>query len=398
MDEEAFLKNIRALTALKLRLTYGTVGNQEINDYEYAQTFTASRYNGGVAYSQTNRGNENLRWETTEQYNAGIDAGLFKNRLTLTADVYFKQTYRLLLDLPVDPSLAVKTQLFNVGNVSNRGLEFAVNFVAFENKNFKWNLSANIAHNINKITHLGDRNRIVLGNDGEEILQTGESLGSFYGLQFNGIVQKDEDVSQLPETVHGTAQPGDLKFADVSGPNGIPDNKIDSYDRVVLGSIQPDYTFGAQTSIDYRGFDLFISLQASVGNRLYNRLRRYLEAPNDSYNASAALLDSWTENNPSTILPGLGNIAADRYFSFLDSRYVEDASFLRFKNISLAYTANTRLFSSVNMPLKIRIFVSAQNLFVLTAYKGYDPEVSQGIDLGTYPTAKSFSLGTRIVF
>jgi TonB-linked SusC/RagA family outer membrane protein len=393
INEESFLRDVRKLSNLKLRLSYGIVGNQEIGDYEYAQKFTAGRYNGEVVYIRTNLGNENLKWETTAGSNVGIDIGLLNNRLSFVVDGYYKKTSDLLVNVPVDPSSVVKTQLFNVGNVTNRGLEFTANVVVVDRKNFKWSLSANIARNINKITNLGDNKQIVLGNDGEEILEVGESLGSFYGLKFEGIVQKGEDVSSLPKTPYGTAQPGDIKIADVSGPNGIPDNEINSYDRVVLGSIQPKFTYGLQTTLDYRGFDLFIFLQGSQGNKLYNHLRRYLESPNDAYNASAALLNSWTAENPSNTLPGLANLANDRSYGTVDSRYVEDASFLKLKNITLGYTVKQSFIAA-----RLRIFASAQNLFVITGYKGYDPEVSRGIDLGAYPTARTFSLGARITY
>jgi TonB-linked SusC/RagA family outer membrane protein len=395
VNEESFYQRInKVLPSLKLRLTYGSVGNQEIGEYEYAQTFTAGIYNGQTVYTQTNLGNENLKWETTVQYNAGIDAGLFNNRLSLVADVYYKKTSDLLLEVPVDPSLSVKSQLFNVGNVTNQGFEAAVNWIPVENKKIKWTLSANFARNINLITNLGNRKQIVLGNNGEEILKVGESLGSFYGLKFTGIVQKDEDVSKLPTTVHGVLRPGDLKFADVSGADGKPDNKIDSNDRVVMGNVQPDFIYGFQTTVDYGNFDLFLSLQGSQGNKVYNSLRHYLESPNDSYNASAALLDSWTENNPSNTLPGLANLAQDRYYSYLDSRYIEDASFLRLRTLSIAYKVPlTKGFKG-----NIKIFASAQNLFTWTKYKGYDPEVARGIDMGNYPVAKSFSAGARVEF
>jgi TonB-linked SusC/RagA family outer membrane protein len=395
INDEAFLKDFRALSVLKLRLTYGTVGNQEIGDYEYAQSFTASRANGGIAYSQTNLGNKNLKWETTVQYNAGIDAGWWNDRLSLVADAYYKKTSDLLLDIPVDPLLGVASQLVNVGNVTNRGVELAVNVRIIERPHFKWTIAANIARNINTITDMGTYEQLVLGRSEEEILKVGESLGTFYGLVFDGIVQAGEDVSKLPSTVHGTAQPGDLKFADVGGAQGTPDGVINHYDRVPLGNIQPNYTYGLQTSIDLRGFDLFISLQGSQGNKAYNHLRRHLESPNDSYNASAALLNSWTEERPSNTLPGLANLANDRYYGYLDSRYVEDASFLRLKNITLGYTV-TPVTTRSNITL--RLYVAAQNLFVLTAYKGYDPEVARGIDLGIYPTARNFTVGANITF
>ncbi|MDR0714067.1 MAG: TonB-dependent receptor [Bacteroidales bacterium] len=398
INEEAFLKSVEALNDLKLRFTGGTVGNQEIGDYEYAQTFVASSYNGGTTYRPNNLGNKGLKWETTVSYNAGVDAGLFGNRLSIVADAYYKKTSDLLLEIPVDPSLGVNTQLFNVGNVTNKGVEFSVNLTPVENKNLKWTVSVNFARNINTITSMGERNNIILGRSEEEILQTGESLGSFYGLAFAGIVQKDEDVTALPSTAHGVARAGDLKMADVNGADGTPDNWVNYNDRTVLGSTQPDFTFGATSTLDYRNFDLFVLLQGSRGNKIYNHLRRYLESPNDSYNGSTALLDSWTENHPSNSMPGLQNMADDRYYGYLDSRYVEDASFLRLKNLTLGYTVKTGTLPRLSAPVKIRIFASAENLFAVTPYKGYDPEVARGIDLGTYPTARTFSIGAKVNF
>ncbi|MDR1342570.1 MAG: TonB-dependent receptor [Prevotellaceae bacterium] len=395
VNEEAFLKNLRALNALKLRLTYGTVGNQEIGDYEYAQTFTASRYNGGTAYTQSNLGNDKLKWETTTQYNAGLDAEALDHRLTLTADVYYKKTSDLLLETPVNPALGT-TQLVNVGNVTNKGVEFAVNIAVVERPKLRWSIAANIARNVNKIVKLGSDDRITLGRNEEEVLQVGESLGTFFGLMFDGIVQSNEDVSLLPPTSYytGAAKPGDLKVADLGGPDGAPDGYINSYDRVPLGSVQPDFTYGLQTTLSYRRFDLFVSFQGSQGNKVYNHLRRHLESPGDLYNASSDLLNSWTPENPSGTLPGLANVANQRTYSYLDSRYVEDASFLRLQNITLGYTAKLPLVAGG----LLRLFASAQNLFVLTSYKGYDPEVARGIDLGVYPTARTFSGGVKITF
>jgi TonB-linked SusC/RagA family outer membrane protein len=395
VNEESFLKGLRTIDALKLRLTCGTVGNQEIGDYEYAQTFTASRYNGGTAYSQSNLGNKNLKWETTAQYNAGVDAGLLGDRLTLAADVYYKKTSDLLLEAPVNPALGT-TQLVNVGNVTNKGAELAVSVTLLERKNLKWSLAANVARNVNRITKLNDEGRIVLGRNEEEILQVGQSLGTFFGLVFDGIVQEGEDIALLPATGYGSgaARPGDLKMADLGGPNGTPDGAISSYDRVPLGSSQPDLTYGLQATLSYRDFDIFISLQGSQGNKVYNYLRRHLESPGDLYNASSDLLGSWTPENPSNVLPGLQNVAEQRIYGYLDSRYVEDASFLRLQNLTIGYTLKLPRTAAGRM----RIFASAQNLFVLTAYRGYDPEVARGIDLGVYPTARTFSGGVKITF
>ncbi|WP_298646007.1 TonB-dependent receptor [uncultured Proteiniphilum sp.] len=388
INEEAFLKDFRKLSNLKLRMSAGSVGNQEIGNYEYIQTLEAIRYNGEVAYRVNNSGNEDLKWETTTQYNIGVDAGILNNRITATADLYYKKTSDLLLRVP--PKLGEENeQLVNVGNVSNKGIEFSINGVLVDNQRFRWSLSGNIARNINKITRLYDD--VTALEHGVEILRVGESLGSFYGLEFAGVVQKDEDVSALPTTpAYTTLQPGDPKFVDHN-----QDNHIDKNDRIVLGSKQPDFTYGFSSSFNYRNFDVFVLFQGSEGNKVYNQLRRYLESPNDAYNASAALLDSWTETNPSNTVPRITNVPLS---SELDSRYIEDASYLRLKTLTLGYSMNKIPFASSNFPLKVRIFATAQNLLTLTGYKGYDPENSKGIDLGTYPMARTFSVGANVSF
>ncbi|MDR1455776.1 MAG: TonB-dependent receptor [Tannerella sp.] len=391
ISEEPFYQGVKKSRSsrLKFRVSGGSVGNQEIEAYQYAQTFTAGFYNGQGLLTQSNLGNAGLKWETTTQFNTGVDVGWLNDRITLTADLYLKKTYDLLMSLPVNPSLGVKEQLFNAGNTSNRGWEVALNFVPVDTKKVHWSLAFNMAKNKNRVDKIdSDRQKITLGNNGEEILKVGESLGSFYGLKFDGIVQKNEDTSTLPTTVHGAPRPGDAKFADLSGPDGIPDGRIDSNDLTVIGSIQPDYIFGLQSTLNWHPFDLFISLQGTQGNEVFNSLRRYLETPNDSYNGSAALLDSWTENNPSNTMATLSNY---RYYSQLDSRYVEDASFLRLQNVTLGYELNILNCSG-------RLFVSAQNLCTFTKYKGYDPEISRGIDFGAYPSATSFSTGINIKF
>jgi TonB-linked SusC/RagA family outer membrane protein len=388
INEEAFLKDITSITNLKLRLSAGTVGNQEIGDYEYLQTVEATRYNGSTAYRVNNSGNKDLRWESTTQYNTGLDAGFFDNRLSIIADVYYKKTSDLLLRIP--PKLGEENeQLVNVGNVVNKGIEFSANIVLVENSKFHWSLSANIARNINKIIELYEGNADM--EQGVEIMRTGEALGSFYGLTFEGVVQKDEDVAKLPTTpAYTVPKPGDPKFKDVDN-----DGHIGKNDRSVLGSKQPDFICGLSTSLAYRGFDFFVLLQGSQGSKVYNQLRRYLESPNDSYNASAALLDSWTENNPSNTIPRITSVPLS---SELDSRYVEDASYLRLKTLTLGYTVDKIPSVWRKFSLKVRLFATAQNLFTLTAYKGYDPEIAKGIDLGIYPVARTFSAGINISF
>jgi len=308
------------------------------------------------------------------------------NRITATVDAYYKKTSDLLL--LTNPPLGEEfKQLKNVGNVVNKGIEFSVNAILIDRKKFNWSVAANIAKNHNEVTSLNNNGY----NDGVNILTVGESLGSFYGLVFDGVVQKGENVTKLPTTpAYTVPQPGDPKFKDTN-----LDGHIDQNDRVVLGSIQPKFTFGLSTTLKFHKFDLFVLLQGSQGNKVYNLLRRYLESPNDAYNGSAALLNAWTETNPSNTIPRITDVPLS---SELDSRYIEDASYLRLKTVTLGYTISRISFANSRLPLKFRIFATAQNLLTLTGYKGYDPEIAKGIDLGSYPMARTILVGANISF
>lgn len=386
VNEEAFLSEYTSLSNLKLRVSAGQVGNQEIGDYEYLQLLEAVYYGGGVAYQVGNSGNENLKWETTFQYNAGIDAGFLNNRISATIDLYHKKTSDLLIRIP--PSLGQSNeQLVNVGNLENKGIELTINSAVIDRKNLHWAVGINGAYNTNRITSL--YNNVTERILGVEILKVGEALGSFYGQVFEGVIQTGEDLAKLPTSPsYTTPQPGDPRLKDVNG-----DGHIDQNDRVVLGSKQPKLTYGFSSSLNFRGFDLFVLLQGAQGNSVYNQLRRYLERPTDAYNASAILLGSWTETNPSNSVP---RITSAPFSSELDSRYIEDASFLRLRTITLGYTLNNALPAGRNLPLNVRLFATAQNLLTLTGYKGYDPEVSRGIDLGTFPMPRTFLFGINV--
>ena len=214
VDKENFLRNIRAIDNLKVRLSGGLVGNQEISDYAFTTSYSTGSYGGSSSYSKQNTANSKLKWESTASYNFGIDLGLWRDRVSIVFDAYYKKTSDLLLIVPMGFSSGVTSQLQNVGNVVNKGVEFAVNGTILQRKNLSWNISANIAYNNNKITDMGSTNNVIQGSDNQQILRRGEALGSFYGLRFIGIVQNGEDVSILP-TVNGqTPEPGDLKYED----------------------------------------------------------------------------------------------------------------------------------------------------------------------------------------
>jgi TonB-linked SusC/RagA family outer membrane protein len=385
INDEPFWVAQSTVNTLKLRLTAGSVGNQDIGNYLFSQLFKAVSYGGETVYQMDNFGNDGLKWEKTAQYNTGIDAGLFDNRLNLVSDVYYKKTSDLLLIVPLPLGSPVNKQMINVGNVTNKGLELGLNAILIKRQNLNWDMTANIAHNINTITYLGKANPTFMGEYQEQIYREGEAIGSFYGRIFDGVVQADEDISKLPLDNGATPKPGDAKYVDIN-----KDGNIDINDRKILGSIQPDFTYGFNSTLAYRDFDLYISLQGSQGNKAFNSLRMHLESPNSSYNVLATLRDAWTPTNPSNEVPKIGSGSQLRY---ADTRYVEDASYLRLKNITLGYRIKSK-----NASFSARVFVTAQNLLTLTSYKGYDPEVANGIDIGAYPTARTFLMGVGLTF
>ena len=384
VDKENFLRNIHAIDNLKVRLSGGLVGNQEISDYAFTTSYSTGSYGGSSSYSKQNTANSKLKWESTASYNFGIDLGLWRDRVSIVFDAYYKKTSDLLLIVPMGFSAGVTSQLQNVGNVVNKGVEFAVNGTILQRKNLSWNISANIAYNNNKITDMGSTNNVIQGSDNQQILRRGEALGSFYGLRFIGIVQNGEDVSALP-TVNGqTPEPGDLKYDDTDH-NG----RIDGNDRQILGSIQPDIVYGFNTQLTWHDFDFSASFAGSHGNEVYNALGRRLELTNDSYNVLNTVRDSWTPERGGNTLPWAANA---RPLGYIDSRYVQSASYLKLRNLTIGY----RLPRLQNVPVKIRVYATASNLFTITPYKGYDPEVASGTDSGAYPSSRSFVFGVNL--
>ncbi|MBQ4032871.1 MAG: SusC/RagA family TonB-linked outer membrane protein, partial [Paludibacteraceae bacterium] len=393
VNEEKFLKNKKWLEDLKFRASIGTVGNQEIGNYAYSSDYSATHYFfGGVrnlAYYRSSLGNDDLKWESTTSFDLGLDINLFKGRLGFVFDYYHKKTSDLLLSLSVQQTTGFSSQLQNVGNVTNDGVEFGVNGTLYQSKKFNWTANANIAHNKNRVSSLGGSQKDII--EGNTIIRVGESLGTFYGWQYDGIVQKGEDLSKVPATsVKGVVEYGDVKYVDQNG-DGVVDQEND---RVVLGSTQPKFTYGFGTQLRYKQWDLTLNLQGSYGNKLYNRLRQALETPNISYNGSAVLLNRWTEDNPSTSVPRafVSNVAS----FYLDSRYIESASYLRLKNLQIGYNLQPRLRNG--QKLGIYLYASAQNLFTITPYEGYDPEYSGSTDSGNYPTARSFTFGVKFSY
>ena len=408
IDREKWLRLGSQIDYLQLRLSAGVVGNQEIGDYQAAANVSPTPYNhivNGqevVAYYIQNQANPDLKWERTASYNAGISAGFFKSRLSVTLDTYYKKTGDLLLLVPVEQVTGYETSLRNVGSVTNKGVELELGGVLIDQKDLRWTANFNIAFNKNEVTSLGSATSIIpnfsgatLGYISPLIITTGQPLGTFYGYKFKGIVQTDTDISQLTPQSVSPLEPGNPIYEDVNG-----DGVVNTEDQTVLGNSQPKFTYGFSTSLKWKRFDFFLSLAGSYGNKLYNGLATRLTKGSTYYNCLAVVADRWTVDNPSNWVQKANNDLT----VVSDSRYVENASYLRVKNIQLGYTFPI---PQVTKDAKIRAYISLQNFFTITNYSGYDPEASrngmdehsalyQGVDMATYPTAKTFQFGIQL--
>ncbi len=408
IDREKWVHLGKKVDFIQLRASIGTVGNQEIGDYQFAANVEPRTVviDGmkATSYIIANKSNPDLKWETTTSYNIGLSSGFFQNRLTVTFDAYYKKTNDLLLDVPVEQVTGFSTVLRNVGSVTNKGVELEVGGVLIDRKDLKWNVNANIAHNKNEVTSLGDSEYFIPSFSSVGTLQyidplivkVGEPLGTFYGYRFKGIIQSDEEWCCLPSQTISVVEPGNPKFEDVNG-----DNVVNEQDRVVLGNIQPDFTYGFNTKVTYKNLDFFLSLSGSYGNKLFNALACRLDRGNGYYyNPLAEVADRWTPTNPSNTIQKASSATS----IYADDRFVEDASYLKFRNIQLGYTIPLK---QITRDAKVRLYVALQNFFTITSYSGYDPEANrngidetsalyQGVDYGAYPTAKTVLVGFNV--
>lgn len=407
LDKEKLFHFGKDVNFLKLRASLGVVGNQEIGDYQFASNVIPKTViidgKEATGYIIENKANPDLKWETTTSYNIGLNGGFFDSRLTVTLDAYYKKTNDLLLNVPVEQVTGFSSVLRNVGSVTNKGVELELGGVLIEQKDLQWNVNANIAHNVNMITSLGNSQYFIpsfnevgtLQYINPLIVKVGEPLGTFYGYKFKGIVQEGQDVSKLPKQTVSTLEPGNPILEDTNG-----DNVVNEADRVVLGNIQPKFTYGFNTKLQYKNFDFFLSLSGSYGNKLFNALACRLERGNFYYNSLAKVAERWTVNNPSQSVQKASSITS----IYADSRFVENASYLKVRNIQLGYTLPLK---QLTKDAKLRLYISLQNFFTITSYSGYDPEANrngidetsalyQGVDYGAYPAAKTVLVGFNI--
>lgn len=377
LTEEPFMKNIPVISDLKIRTSFGLTGNDGIGDFA-----SLGLYKGGYNYSQqsgiqpTQLPNPNLKWETTRQMGLGIDLGLLKDRISIVADIYYNKTSDLLLARPIPLSSGFSSITSNIGDMENKGVEFVLNTVNVQG-DFTWNTSLNFSANRNKVLKLFNGQPITDQGRGNNWVMEGEPIGVFVGYNFLGID---------PTT-------GKEVYEDLNG-----DGVITTDDRKITGNPNPDFTLGLTNTFAYKGFDFSFFLHGVFGNDVYNGTWMYLQAPTDLDQQTTAVLQAWKKPGDVTDIPRITD-------GLKSSRFIENGSFLRIKNVTLGYTLSKDLLKKLWLK-SARIYVSGQNLYTFTAYTGMDPEVNyystdniiMGTDFFTYPQSRTILVGLNIGF
>ncbi len=410
LTEEAFLKDVNWLETLKLRVGYGAIGNQEIDLYANKDRISPY-YNypfGDVAnsgYAQNALGNENLKWETSYQYNAGIDAALWKGSLTFSIDGFYKVTENMLVKAPNPPSIGyASSSWINSGSVLNDGIELEATYRG-KKGDFGYSVGGNVTFIHNEVLKLDaplSGGKVESGVDATNTV-VGQPIGSFYLLEMEGIFQNETDVL-LSAIQGGNIHPGDVKFKDQNG-----DSNIDSDDRVYLGSAIPKLFGGLNLTADYKNFDLSMFFQGSYGNKIYVQVNQDIEGFYRGFTVTQRYFDErWTGEGTSNTQPRPAWTSKSNN-ARPSSRFLEDGSYLRLKNLQLGYTIPNKILEKTGLK-QLRVYLSGSNLLTFTKYSGLDPEMtvsdnsksegdrSAGIDWGTYPSAMTIMLGLNINF
>lgn len=393
ISEENFMPETKWVDDLKFRLSAGTTGNQNIGDYaSYGLYSLGSNYNfNGTIYpgaKPSTIGNDNLKWESTNQFNFGLDYSLLKFRVTVTADYYIKRTTNLLVNVDLPRSTGFSSGIQNIGEIENRGFELSVKTKNIVKPKITWSTNFNISSNRNEVINIGGADKVIYGGDVPERgysvqIKQGSSIGSFYGFVSKGI----------------DPQTGNVVFEDLNG-----DGQITDADRKVIGTANPTFIAGLSNAISYKNFDLDFLFQVSYGNQVLNATRIETEGMFDVKNASTATLRRWKNPGDITDMP-VAMFGDPNKNSRISDRYIEDGSYLRLRSVTLSYHVPNKLISRLKIE-RLDLYVSGQNLLIFTNYSGYDPEVnrdggsstSQGIDYGTYPQFRTFIGGVKVDF
>jgi TonB-linked SusC/RagA family outer membrane protein len=414
--EEAFMKNITPVNSLKIRASWGQLGNDAIGSFGYLSSIRLGTVNDNyvlganqaleIGASMSRPGNPNLKWETSEQTNLGIDATLLNDRLYLTADYYVKTTKDMLVSLPVSFEAGFQTApSINGGKVRNSGVELLLGYRG-EIGAFTYDVSGNAATLRNEVLSLGVGQPIAgptLGftSISPTFTEVGQSIGYFRGYIVDGIYQEN---SEINKTLQPNAVAGDFRYRDVNG-----DNQLTDADRVKLGSPWPTMTYGMNLDLGYKGFDLNVMLQGVAGNQIFhsNKFATYplkYFGGSGVVNGSKEVLNRWTPGSGRNDIPRLAYVDANGNYANSSSFYVEDGDYMRIRNITLGYRIPQSLLAKTRMFQSARFYVSAQNLFTFTKYSGFDPEIGStnpmlaGVDNGVYPQPRTFMAGINFGF
>jgi TonB-linked SusC/RagA family outer membrane protein len=409
ISDEDFLKSVRSLSELKLRVSYGETGNNNIGNYEHYPTINYEKYTlGGVAiggYAPARPANPNLTWEKQKSFNIGLDASFFNRRLTVNIDHFQARNTDLLLNVNVPDITGFSTALQNIGEVKNTGWEFVVSTLNLQNK-LVWSTDFNISTYKNKVVKLGVQGDPIIS--GRNITMIGQPIGMFYGFLTDGIFKTQADVDKGPVYNPGApdrSRPGDIRFVDVSGPNGTPDGIINNYDNTIMGSPYPDFYYGMTNRLSYKNISLSINIQGTQGNEVISTARNITLLTRSRSRTLSTQANYWkSEQDPGDGVTPRPNDAPTGGIRLSNQRYVDTGSYLRINNITLSYQLPSDFVKRLSLN-SIRVYSSANNPFIFTKNTSFNPDVSSsgdaltpGIDLNNYPLAKSFLFGLNVTF
>ncbi|MCW3110418.1 MAG: TonB-dependent receptor plug, partial [Segetibacter sp.] len=416
VSQEGFMQGLKAISDLKLRASYGIVGNDQIGNYgAIGQVGPRTAILGSgdgrrvSGLSQDNLGNSFLTWEQSKSVDIGIDLGLFNNRVNITADYYDKVSSGMLFGVPVPTFTGFGQTLRNLGKLRNKGVELNIETRNIDRRNLVWTTNFNISSNKNKVEQLNANNDDIFSvnygvvNAITHRTRVGEPMASYYGFIYDGVYRNAQELAAGPKLASGITAIGDPRLKDLSGPGGKPDGLIDNFDKTILGNNLPDFTFGLTNSVTYKNFDFNILIQGVQGVEVLNLLKT-----SGNYKAVSSLFKNYWKSESE---PGDGQNFRPTYGAYqgnnpvITSWLVEDGSFVRIKNLTLGYRL-PKLFGA-KVIKNARAYVNVQNLHTFTTYEGYNPEVNTvegtdnltpGMDFGTFPLTRTITLGLNITF
>lgn len=413
ISREAFLKDNVWLSNFKLRASYGLLGNlggishQAVNPLMDRDNYVIFGQDPAqnVAYYSTIYPNPNLKWGKSEHTDFGVDLGFLSNRLTITADYFVKNSKDQIFEVPLPITAGYKTTFINAGLFQDKGYELGINYNSPKSVDFSYSLSANLGGLQNTVKDMPVQ-QIVLDTNVRGVLKPskiviGDALYSFYGYKTAGLFQTQEEINNYKDAngtlIQPNAKPGDIKFLKKAGNTGA----LSSNDMVNLGNPYPKLTFSFNYSMNWKNFDFNMFFQGVQGNKTFNGLKFVTLNPGGTgqyYNMDRDILNAWTPQNTNTNIPRLAIGDPSGNYSKVSDFYVEDGSYLRLKNLTIGYTLPESVGNAIEVQ-KVRIYITADNLFTITKYKGFDPEVglsNNGVDVGRYPQARTFIFGINV--